>query len=455
MSAEKNKDQALTPLADALRAVGDRVSFHMPGHRQGKLFQNRLTLPISSLDTTELETSGDLAAPSGHVLEAYRLAASFFGATESWFITSGTTTSLFIMMATALREGDRVIMPRAVHIAAVHATAILGLEPVFVSAPEGRDFPDGQPDAGSFISTIRKYPDARACYLTYPDYYGRTMDLSAIAKEAEAAGMALLIDEAHGAHFAAAPDLLPPTALSQGADMTCQSAHKTLPALTPASFLHVSEEAFRSGRVDHARLAGLVKVFQTSSPSFLIAASMDTARAVAAQRGHAAIERLIGLNEDLCARLPLCYQRVLPEGADRSRLVIDYSGTGRGRIQFQGHLHAAGIDAELFQALNSLPVETGPARLADHAKRMKSLTRQRDVLLSAKACFQQNPRQALFGRLAGPSVAGGAVAPYPPGMPVVWPGEQVSDDHRLYLEKLLAEGIAVRGFSPEFHREPQ
>ncbi|NLB28593.1 MAG: arginine decarboxylase, partial [Clostridiaceae bacterium] len=131
MSAEKNKDQALTPLADALRAMGDRVSFHMPGHRQGKLFQELPDLPISSLDTTELEASGDLAAPSGHVLEAYRLAASFFGAAESWFITSGTTTSLFIMMAAALREGDRVIMPRAVHIAAVHAAAILGLEPVF------------------------------------------------------------------------------------------------------------------------------------------------------------------------------------------------------------------------------------------------------------------------------------------------------------------------------------
>ncbi len=477
MSAEKNKDQALTPLADALRAMEDRVSFHMPGHRQGKLFQELPGLPISSLDTTELETSGDLAAPSSHVREAYRLAASFFGAAESWFITSGTTTSLFIMMAAALREGDRVIMPRAVHIAAVHAAAILGLEPVFVSAPGGRDFPDGQPDAGSFISAIRKYPDARACYITCPDYYGRTMDLSAVAKEAKAAGMALLIDEAHGAHFAAAPDLLPPTALSQGADMTCQSAHKTLPALTPASFLHVSEEALRSGRVDPARLAGLVKVFQTSSPSFLIAASMDAARAVAVQRGRAAIERLIGLNEDLCARLPLCYQRVLPSGADRSRLVIDYSGTGRNRIQFQGHLHAAGIDAELvdltravfipgfdqsaedyerlFQALNSLPVETDPARLADHVRKMKSLSRQRDALLSAKACFQQSPRQALFGRLAGPSVAGGAVAPYPPGMPVVWPGEQVSDDHRLYLEKLLAEGIAVRGFSPEFHRGPQ
>ncbi len=472
MSGDKYKDQQRTPLADALGAMEGRISFHMPGHRQGRLFQSPPALPVSAFDTTELEESGDLAAPAAHVLEAYRLASSFFGAGESWFITSGTTSSIFIMMATVLREGDQVIMPRAVHIAAVHAVAILGLRPVFVASPDGRDFPDGQPDASSYISTMQRYPGAKACYVTRPDYYGRAMDLASLAGAAKEAGMALLVDEAHGAHFAAAPDLLPATALSQGADMTCQSAHKTLPALTPASLLHVSEEALDSGRVNPSRLAGLVKVFQTSSPSFLVAASIDTARAEAAQRGHAAISRLIRLNRNLCDRLPACYQRFLPAGADQSRLVIDYAGTGRDRIAFQAHLHDAGIDAELidltravfipgfdqsgddyeclFSALSSLQVETDPQKLEDHARKMDSLSCRRDAFLSAEALFGVSPRQALFGRVAGPSVAGEAVAPYPPGMPILWPGEPVTDSHRLYLEKLLAEGIVVRGFPPAF-----
>lgn len=465
-------DQQKTPLADALGATGDRVSFHMPGHRQGRLFQSLTALPVSKFDTTELEGSGDLAAPSAHVLEAYDLASSFFGAGQSWFITSGTTTSIFIMMATALREGDQVIMPRAVHMAAVHAVAILGLEPLFIAPSGGRDFPDGQPDAQAIISSIQQNPGARACYVTRPDYYGRAMDLSAVSRAAKEAGMALLVDEAHGAHFAAAPDLLPATALCQGADMTCQSAHKTLPALTPASFLHLSEEALASGRLDPVRLAGLVKVFQTSSPSFLIAASMDTARAEAATRGHAAIRRLVQLNQELCDKLPSCFRRLLPEGADRSRLVIDYSDTGLDRIRFQAHLHGAGIDAELvdltravfipgfdqiqedyerlLSALTSLPLQTDSARLEDHIRKTSSLSRQRDAFLSAGASFRQSPRQAIFGRSAGQAVVREAMAPYPPGMPILWPGEEMTASHGLYLEKLLAEGMAVRGLSPSF-----
>ncbi len=464
-------------MADALDAIRNRVSFHMPGHRKGRLLPGLPDIPLGALDTTELADSGDLASPSGQVLEAYRLAASFFGAGESWFITSGTTTSIFIMMAAVLREGDRVIMPRAVHIAAVHAVAILGLEPLFVSPAAGESFPDGQPHAGAYLASIQQYPDARACYVTCPDYYGRTMDLSILAEAAKEAGMALLVDEAHGAHFAAAPGLLPRTALSLGADLTCQSAHKTLPALTPASLLHVSQEALDSGRVDSCRLAGLVKVFQTSSPSFLIAASMDAARAVAAQRGAAAIERLIRLNRELCDELPAFYRRILPEGADRSRLVIDYSRTGCSRISFSSHLYKAGIDAELIDltravfipgfdqdeddyarllsALKSVPAKTDPEKIAGHVKRTSALSEQRDTLLSGAARFELTPRQALFGRAGEAHVATCAIAPYPPGLPLVWPGERLTVFHRRYLEKLQAEGIAVRGISPVPASGPQ
>ena len=143
------------------------------------------------------------------------------------------------MLAGALREGDEIIIPRAVHMAAVHAVAILSLNPRFVMPVDGRPFEDGQPDTASFLAAMRDHPEAKAVYVTCPDYYGRTIDLRVIATEARRLGMILLVDEAHGAHFAAAPGLLPPTALSQGADIVAQSAHKTLPALAfvaPSSF---------------------------------------------------------------------------------------------------------------------------------------------------------------------------------------------------------------------------
>lgn len=466
----KDKDrQQARPLVSALTQLKGRVSFHMPGHRRGLDLPQAPDGCLSLLDTTELERSGDLAAPDGHVQEAYRLASDFFGAGQSWIITSGTTTSIHIMLASLLREGDQIIMPRAVHMAAVHAVAVLGLEPLFPQPEEGGVFEDGQPTAEAFIRAIRQYPGAKACYVTCPDYFGRTLDLAAIAREAQAAGMDLLVDEAHGAHFAAAPGLLPPTALSQGAAVVCQSAHKTLPALTPASFLHLSREAMDRGLVDPDRVAAMVSVFQTSSPSFLIAASADAARSAAAVRGRQAMEELTDRNRWLCDQLPPFYQRLLPPGADPSRLVLDYSASGRDRRFLGRHLDGAGIDAELIdwtravfiagfdqpeedyqrllEALCSLEPQADTDLFEETRARNRTLSAERDRLLSQAAAFAIAPRQALFGRQTIQKLARQALVPYPPGLPILWPGEVIQEGHRHFLRELEAEGIVIRGIS--------
>lgn len=464
----RKDDQQRTPLVDALHKQLGRVSFHMPGHRQGRIFPRLQADAALALDTTELDRTGDLAQAEGHVQEAYQLAARFFGAGRTWFITSGTTTSIFIMMATALREGDKVILPRALHLAAVHAVAILGLEPIFVSPRQGQVFPDGQPDEAAYLETIHQHPQARACLVTRPDYYGRTLDLRPLAQVCHQSDMALLVDEAHGAHFAAAPGLLPETALSQGADMTCQSGHKTLPALTPASLLHLSQDALDRGLLDLQRLAGMVKVFQTSSPSFLVAASLDEARSALATRGPAAIRRLIQLNQALADQLPEGYQRILPPGADPARLVLDYSRTGLSRQAFARALDQAGIDAELVDltrlvlipgldqdqadydrlalALQTIGQGGEGTDLEEHLALLQARTRERDRFLSAPAAFLTSPRQALLGRIEGQRpVLRAALAPYPPGLPLLWPGEEMTPDHRAYLDNLQSQGIHVRG----------
>lgn len=469
MKDHDRKDQAAaTPLLDALCRQEGRVSFHMPGHRQGRIFPGLAPQAFLNLDTTELEGSGDLAAPDRHVLEAYQLAARFYGAGQTWFISSGTTSSIFIMLAASLRQGDTVILPRAVHLAVVHAVAILGLEPHFVSPPEGLAFPDGQPDPAAYLAAMKACPKARACFVTRPDYFGRAMDLRDLARECRRQDILLLVDEAHGAHFAAAPDLLPPTALSQGAHMTCQSGHKTLPALTPASMLHLSQEALDEGLVDPDRLARMVKVFQTSSPSFLIAASLDSARADAASRGEGAIRRLIQLNQELTDRLPASYRRLLPPGADPSRLVLDFAGTGLSRQAFAGALDQAGIDAELIdlyrlvlipgfdqaeedyhrlgQVLAALDPQGGTSGGGLHLSRLQAQIQEQDAFLSAPPRFRISPREALFGRSGeGNRVAKAALAPYPPGLPVIWPGEEIRPQDQAYLEKLQSEGVHVRG----------
>ncbi|NLZ66071.1 MAG: aminotransferase class I/II-fold pyridoxal phosphate-dependent enzyme [Clostridiaceae bacterium] len=457
-----NDDRERTPLWDCLIGQSGRVSFHMPGHRQGRAWPSSVSRQLSALDTTELLGTGDLAMPSGSVLEAFRLAANCFGAGRTWFITSGTTTSIMIMLASVLREGDVLLLPRAVHIAVVHAVALLGLKPIFIEAEDGRVFEDGQPDASAYIDSIRRHPEATACLVTYPDYYGRTVDLESIAHVAHEAGMFILVDEAHGAHFAFLPDQKPATALSLGADIVCQSAHKTLAALTPASLLHVSETAVQQQRIDLRRVDSMIRVFQTSSPSFLIAATIDRARAELESYGKERLERLQKLNTSFSKKLPSGFSRVFPKGADPSRLVLDFSEAGFCRKTLVHHLDRAGIDVEmidisrivlipaldqpeedytrLLDALYSLSVIKEKVERQTLTQTRRDLSQKLDQLLSAPAAFQKMPREALFGQDEF-----SAVTPYPPGLPVLWPGEPVREEHRSFLQLLHEIGIAVRG----------
>ena len=466
------KDQA--PLWSALCRQADRVSFHMPAHRQGRAFSREWIDSLARCDTTELERTGDLADPAEHVRQAYDFAAATFGAGETWFITTGTTTAIRIMLAGALREGDEIIIPRAVHMAGVHAVAVLGLTPRFVMPVDGRPFEDGQPDTASFLAAMRDHPEAKAVYVTCPDYYGRTIDLRVIATEAHRLGMVLLVDEAHGAHFAAAPGMLPPTALSQGADIVAQSAHKTLPALTPSSLLHLSSESIADGRICPRHVAAMVRVFQTSSPSFMIAASIDLARAAMTREGTEPWRRIIELNRKLADALPPHYRRASPSGSDMSRLVVDYSQLGRSREELASALDRAHIDAELIdhrrivfipaidqpeddydrlaRALCSVRPVDNIALIESHARRLEELEKMRDTLFSARPLWQCTPRRALFGEMLSDEDQGdemlkyatNVIAPYPPGMPIAWPGERIDERHAAYARRMEESGIAVR-----------
>lgn len=458
----KDRHDHAPRLGDVLQAAAGRVSFHMPGHRQGRFMPEGTSFDWAALDTTELPGTGDLNAPDGAVQAAYDRAARLFGAGKTWFITSGSTTSIFIMMAGMLREGDAVIVPRAVHMATVHAIAVLGVRPIFVAA-EGAPFPDGQPTREAFIETIRRHPDARACFVLRPDYFGRAADLAPIVEAAHARGMAVGVDEAHGAHWAVGDGSVPATALSLGADVVCQSAHKTLPALTPASLLHLSEDAIEHRPELCERVAAMVQVFQTSSPSFPIAASIDMARAELEACGRARIERLIALHADIAERCPEGFRRCLGDGDDPTRLVLDFLATGRSRSEVARAFDRAGIDVEMIDLDRCvmLPALDQPAedyaRLLDVLRTLSSerrttdprpvraLARERDRLLSRPAEFVCSPRQALFGRVDDPRVARHVIAPYPPGMPTVWPGEPITLDVRTHIEALSREGIAVRG----------
>ena len=321
--------KADTPLATALLRFAEsrRTSWHMPGHDGGFLLPEWLNANLSAIDATELPETDDLNRPEGPAREAMVLAAAAFGAGITRFITTGSTTAIQIMLALAVGRRGRLLVSRCCHQSVVHAAAMLDLDIRFLPAtgyPAGSSaagvavgssaasYAALSPETGSELlqhemalrlallpqstpadvaQAIRDNPGCRAILLTSPDYYGSCANLRQIARLAHDAGVLLLVDEAHGAHLAFCPDLLPDSAMAAGADACVQSGHKTLPVLTQGAYLHVSADALTSGRLDRVDLERLIPVFQTSSPSFPIAATLDYARAYLASYGDGLVRQ--------------------------------------------------------------------------------------------------------------------------------------------------------------------
>lgn len=432
------------PLAVALSAMRARTSFHMPGHK------GRADLvPLdAAYDVTELPVTDDLYAAQGPIAEAQRLAAASARAAATVLLTNGSTCGVQAMLGYAARPGQRVILPRACHLSAISACALYGLEPVWV---------DAQADDGgapftpieALVRAVRDNPDAACVLVTRPDYYGRMPALEPLARAAHAAGMLLLVDEAHGAHlnwlpaaqvWRAEPDA-GVSALDGGADICVQSAHKTLGALTGGALLHCA------AGVDAGRLLRCVALTQSSSPSFLIMASLDTARAYMDERGAAELERVSGLCERVdmrCGAWGLTPAREwFGQPCDATRLALDVTGRGVTGYEASAALAAQGIDVELAD-LRRLVLIATVADSADDFDRLEralsglprgrtgfTVPRATSVPHGERACgvreaalgaTQRVPLERARGR-----VAARALGVYPPGVPLCVPGELISD----------------------------
>lgn len=484
------------PLVESLFAAAEgRFSFHMPANRQGKSFPPWLRDKLWTLDNTEIELTGDINHPEGAVLAAMDLAAKTFGAGHTRFVTTGTTTSLLTALATACPRGSKLILPRRVHQTIMHGAALLELEPVWAEPDTGERIEQ------ALVREITQHPEAEAVFITTPVYDGTTIPLDKIIQCARDQGTLVIVDEAHGSHFAVAPDLLPPTALSQGADLVAMSAHKTLPALTPGSYLHIGNDAITSGRVSAERLGQMLKVFQTTSPSFVIAASLDYARSWLEIEGRRAVESLLGLISELNKDLPLTLKRLHQPSSDPLRLTYDYSGTGRTRAEVRQIFAEGKVDPEvidlsqiiLIPALDTTGEEMkalaevlhaldtrGRSFVTDAAgkanvgglysdaeiKSGKNITtdgrgssNNQDIgwvhsLLDRSAPAAVPVGEALFGDICKREVplreavrraAAEAIVPYPPGVALVWPGETITLERIEAIEQLLAADITVYG----------
>lgn len=243
----------------------DVYPFHMPGHKRRALpFPNPYTI-----DITEIDGFDNLHHAEGLIREAEERAAKLYGADRSYYLVNGSTCGLLAAICAAARRGDKVLAARNCHKAVYHAISMQGLAAEFLYPAITRGDLQGQITAAQVEEALTKHPDIAVVILTSPTYEGIVSDVAAIAACCHAHGAALIVDEAHGAHFGFGAGF-PENAVRLGADAVIMSLHKTLPSFTQTALLHCN-----GTRIDPGRVARYLGIYETSSPSYLFMAGMD------------------------------------------------------------------------------------------------------------------------------------------------------------------------------------
>lgn len=469
--------QARAPFFESLvqARAQQPVSFHMPGHKFDPALLPEFTdffgAGVIAGDLDECLPPIDyLHAATGALAAAQALAAAAVGADHTFFLINGSTVGNQAMLMAAAHDGQKVIVPRAAHRSVYAGLILSGATPVYVA-------PRYHPQVGFPLAVevsavqekLVEHPDAVAVQVTSPNYYGYLPDVGALAELAHDRHIPLLVDEAHGAHLPYHPDL-PRSAVSHGADLVVQSAHKTLGALTQAAWLHLTGQ-----RVSAAQLRYIVASLQSSSPSVLLTGSLDVARRQAALHGRALLERALQLAQHARAAIRQiaglwCYgaELVGEQGIaahDPTKLVIRVTGAGWTGKDFAAELWARfniGVEfADPRHVICSITLADTAPKVDFLLSGLRALAHdQRQAALDERALPQPpalprlalNPRQAMFlpARSLPLSAAVGQVCaeqviPYPPGIPLLMPGEVVEAEMVDYVTYLLSQHIQFVG----------
>ncbi len=463
-----NQDQ--TPLLDALKANALRphAAFYTPGHKRGQGISPKLAeclgTSVFRADLTELAELDNLFAPQGVIQASQQLAAAAFGASQTWFLVNGSTSGIEAAILATCGTGDKIILPRNVHSSAIASLILSGAQPIFIQ-PEYDPILDiaHSITPNTLETALQQHPDAKAVLMVYPTYYGVCGDVKAIATLTHSSNIPLIVDEAHGAHFAFHPQL-PQSALAAGADISVQSTHKVLGALTQASMLHL-----QGNRIDIDRISKALQLVQSTSPSYLLLASLDAARHQMAIHGKQIMSRTLSLAEAARTRIaqipglsvfdPDTYT------LDKTRLTVTVSGCGFTGYAAEEILDRLGVTAELATWQNLTFIISLGNTKSDIEQLIQGLTKlaQQPQTYNLLPLNRPNipklgilPREAFFAvtetltlRETSDRICAELVCPYPPGIPVLMPGEIITTDALEYLQQVITMGGIISGCADE------
>ncbi|WP_067841328.1 aminotransferase class I/II-fold pyridoxal phosphate-dependent enzyme [Amphibacillus sediminis] len=446
-------NHARAPLWDQLKhfQYKDPISFHVPGHKNGFITPSNDWSDFKEIlkyDLTELSGLDDLHNPTGVIKEAQALAANWFGAKYTHFLVGGSTVGNLAMILATCNPNDQVLVQRNCHKSILNGLELSGVTPIFLTPQY--DVNSNRftfPTIEQYKAAIDDYQDIKVVIVTYPDYFGDTFMLKSLIDYAHQHGIVVLVDEAHGVHFSLNHAFTPPSAVKLGADIVVQSAHKMAPAMTMTAYLHIG-----STRVDRMKIESYLTMLQSSSPSYLMMASLDLARQFLARltdHDIVSIEQSVMEVRDILAKSP--YWDVLPiNGSDPLKIVINIQNG-----------YSVKLITELFEAEAIYPEFStdqhivwchGLAPFQDNQRLREAVEKVTTQLNFSKKHVKIKRKPIYFGgerleleysfqqmsqltysfcewEAAENKVAAEAVVPYPPGIPIIQKGERITKRH--------------------------
>ena len=449
----------------------DIYPFHMPGHKRNPTFSAGF-FPVAQ-DITEITGFDDLHHAGGIIKEAQEYAAQLYGSRRVFFSVNGSTAGILAAVSAAVRAGGKILAARNSHKSFYHAMYLRNIEPLYV-------YPEIDEETGisgsilpSEVETQLSENDSiEAVFITSPTYDGVVSDVKRIAEIAHRHGVPLIVDEAHGAHFAFS-DYFPKSAVGSGADAVIHSIHKTLPAMTQTAILHLC-----SDRIPEDRIVRFMSIYQTSSPSYPLMSSLDRCFRFLGSEGedffHTYTERLERWRGRLgeFENVRLLHFTTSFEGGekfydyDRSKILLSSSSAGMRGNRLLKILHEEyGVELEM-AASNYVTALTSPADTEEGFERLYRAVREIDGaavivdrreersrrFIEDRPVKIMNPGEALEGKtLTIPlcesvgKISAEFMCIYPPGIPLLVPGEQISLQFVQNMRRYIAEEMNVSG----------
>lgn len=439
--------------------------FHMPGHKRN-IQKISMENPFK-IDITEIEGFDDLHHPCGVLKEIMEEAANFYGTKKTYFLINGSTAGILSAIGAATKAGEKILVARNSHKSVYNAVYLGDLTPVYVYPEIINEFGiNGEITPHEIENALRGNPGIKAAVITSPTYEGVVSNIKEIAELLHKRDIPLIVDEAHGAHFGMHEEF-PQTSINLGADVVIQSIHKTLPSLTQTALLHVN-----SDRVSHTKLKRYLSIYQSSSPSYILLSSIDSCIGCLKERGPELFgeyvpilkkyRKLIGGLKNIMLFNDFAENNHMGQAVDISKIVLSVKGTDYTGMDLYNelleryHLQVEAACGDYIIVMTScFDGEEGFESLFNalaeidkklHCQKEKPFVQgvRTNARISIAKALEAETKELLMEDALG-KMSAEYLYLYPPGVPIIVPGEVITEEIIKVCRNYEKTGLKIRG----------